>query len=71
MPLSAKLKQGVTQTQQTGHALICYAAPLLSLRENRNAATAALPSLFFLQHMICSIAADDSRPAICIPTSGC
>jgi len=30
MPLSAKLKKGVTQTQQTGHCLIGYAAPLLS-----------------------------------------
>jgi len=43
MPLSAKLKKGVTQTQQTGHCLIGYAAPLLLLRKNRKGAPPVLP----------------------------
>ena len=42
-PLSAELKQGLTKTPLKGHALIGYAAALLSLRENRTVAPPGLP----------------------------
>ena len=42
-PLSAQPKKSPTKTHSKGHALICSAAALLSLRENRTTAPQALP----------------------------